>query len=245
MSQVPSHLGLVGPRYGGSHLYLRRRRRWDGGDGDPGGLGADPSLGLSYENPMLYYVIAADGNKYGPADVPTLNQWAREGRLGPQTMLETADGMQIVASRLPGLIFPSAPTDYASPPQPQPFNTGPSTPSVSPYAGYYTRDMGYGGAFDPTQFPKFNWGAFLLNWIWALNHRKPIGLIALIPCVGFFFSLYMGFVGYQWAWESGRFNTVSECRKCQSIWGWWGLGVLLLGLCFNVFGALIGEVGRF
>jgi hypothetical protein len=35
-----------------------------------------------------YYVIAQDGNRYGPADIPTLQQWVREGRIAPNTTLE-------------------------------------------------------------------------------------------------------------------------------------------------------------
>jgi hypothetical protein len=36
---------------------------------------------------MYYFVIAADGSRYGPADVDTLVQWTREGRIIAETML--------------------------------------------------------------------------------------------------------------------------------------------------------------
>jgi hypothetical protein len=56
---------------------------------------------------MNYYVIAADGQKYGPADVPTLNQWAQEGRLLTTSMLEDAStGERISATSVPGIMFP-------------------------------------------------------------------------------------------------------------------------------------------
>jgi len=57
-----------------------------------------------------YYVIAQDGNRYGPADIPTLQQWVREGRIAPNTTLEDEfTGTQIRASLLPELshLFPS------------------------------------------------------------------------------------------------------------------------------------------
>jgi hypothetical protein len=57
-----------------------------------------------------YYVIAQDGNRYGPADIPTLQQWVREGRIAPNTTLEDeVTGTQIRASLLPELshLFPS------------------------------------------------------------------------------------------------------------------------------------------
>lgn len=56
---------------------------------------------------MNYYVIAADGQKYGPADVSTLNQWAQEGRLQPHTMLEdVVTNARVQASMVPGIMFP-------------------------------------------------------------------------------------------------------------------------------------------
>ena len=68
---------------------------------------------------MQYFVIAPDGQKYGPADVPTLNHWAEEGRIVSTTMLEDAATGQIVpATQLPGLmIVPTAPisANYQNP----------------------------------------------------------------------------------------------------------------------------------
>jgi len=57
-----------------------------------------------------YYAIAQDGNRYGPADIPPLQQWGREGRIAPNTTLEDEfTGTQIRASLLPELshLFPS------------------------------------------------------------------------------------------------------------------------------------------
>lgn len=56
---------------------------------------------------MRYFVIGPNGQKYGPADVPTLNQWSVEGRLFPQTMLEAeGSGAQVFASSVAGIQFP-------------------------------------------------------------------------------------------------------------------------------------------
>ena len=59
---------------------------------------------------MNYFVIAADGQKYGPADVPTLNQWAQEGRVLNTSMLEdAATGQRVAATSVPGINFPQSP----------------------------------------------------------------------------------------------------------------------------------------
>jgi len=59
---------------------------------------------------MNYFVIAADGQKYGPADIPTLNQWAQEGRVLTTSMLEDATtGERVAATSVPGIMFPMSP----------------------------------------------------------------------------------------------------------------------------------------
>lgn len=56
---------------------------------------------------MQYYVISGDGQRYGPADIATLNQWITEGRLLPHQMIEdAATGVRMVATSVPGLVFP-------------------------------------------------------------------------------------------------------------------------------------------
>jgi len=55
---------------------------------------------------VRYFVIAADGNKYGPADIPTLNSWIAEGRLVATQILEDEEtGARVEAARVMGLNF--------------------------------------------------------------------------------------------------------------------------------------------
>ena len=57
---------------------------------------------------MTYYVVAPDGQKYGPGDIMILNEWARLGRILPSTVVEdAATGARFEASQLPGLVFPA------------------------------------------------------------------------------------------------------------------------------------------
>lgn len=56
-------------------------------------------------------MIAPDGQKYGPADVQTLNHWAQEGRVLTTSMLEDAmTGARIPATSVSGITFPLAQT---------------------------------------------------------------------------------------------------------------------------------------
>jgi len=60
---------------------------------------------------MGYYVLGDQGQKYGPADVQTLNQWISEGRLLAHSQLEDEEsGARMAASVVSGLSFaPAAP----------------------------------------------------------------------------------------------------------------------------------------
>ncbi|MBL8048362.1 MAG: hypothetical protein JNJ45_06735 [Chthonomonas sp.] len=197
----------------------------------------------------MYFVVHPSGEKFGPADEATLQQWIQEGRLTPTTVLEdSATRMQFPASSLPGLQFNSAAAPPQSPPsygQPGPGPQGYGQPhgGFNPMGNHYNRGETYGSGPLPEQYKKFNWGAFVFTWIWGLNHKKPIllvlillGLIgrgntalgAVIGVAQLGISIYLGIVGNQWAWDSGRFSTPDEMQKCQTIWGWWALGFFLL-----------------
>jgi len=55
---------------------------------------------------MRYFVFGNNGEMYGPADIPTLNQWIAEGRLLPTSMIqEELGGARFAASMLRELAF--------------------------------------------------------------------------------------------------------------------------------------------
>ncbi|MGV3618610.1 MAG: hypothetical protein ACO1SV_25080 [Fimbriimonas sp.] len=84
---------------------------------------------------MRYYVLSDDGQKFGPADVQTLNQWIAENRLLPTQMLEEeASGARFAARSVPGLNFP--PPADATPPG-GPYGAAPGAGPGQPQAGYY------------------------------------------------------------------------------------------------------------
>jgi hypothetical protein len=59
---------------------------------------------------MLYSVLDAHGNRYGPVDLATLNQWVRDGRIVPSTQIVVESTQRVVAaSMVPGLLLGGAP----------------------------------------------------------------------------------------------------------------------------------------
>lgn len=105
----------------------------------------------SWKEDMQYYVIAPDGQKYGPADVPTLNAWIAEGRLLPDTQLQdVATNAVMAASMVPGLAFPTSQpaAPYAAPTTP----SAPATPGFEAPAAPV--DPGAGQPQQPYQAPQ-------------------------------------------------------------------------------------------
>lgn len=116
---------------------------------------------------MRYFVVSLDGQKYGPADIPTLQQWIGEGRILPNTYLEEEiGGARLQAGGVRDLRFtPEAPPAMTPPPATTGYASVYSNPqnadlSQNPYAdgsyathqdanspsGYYGGPMGYSTA---------------------------------------------------------------------------------------------------
>jgi hypothetical protein len=75
---------------------------------------------------------------------------------------------------------------------------------------------------------KFNWGAFLLNWIWAFGHGLWLwGILGLIPLVGTIVMFVLGFKGNRWAWEKGDYTGAEDLRRRERKWAWAALWVYL------------------
>ncbi len=83
----------------------------------------------------------------------------------------------------------------------------------------------------------WNWGAFLLSWIWGLGNRTPVALLALIPLVGFVMMFVLGIKGNQWAWQNENWRSAGDFRRTQKNWA---IAGFLVWLAFIVIG--VGSV---
>jgi len=81
----------------------------------------------------------------------------------------------------------------------------------------------------------WSWGAFFLNWIWAIGNKTWIGLLALIPYVGLIMAVILGFKGREWAWKNKKWESFSQFERVQKRWSFWGV---LLTLCIFAAGIL-------
>lgn len=99
---------------------------------------------------------------------------------------------------------------------------------------------------DPSALPYmtgWNWGGFLLSWIWALGHEQiTSGVIILvasmIPGLGTIvrwgFKIYFGLKGNELAWRNRRFDTISQFQDTQRAWTYWGAAIFGISI-FIIF----------
>jgi hypothetical protein len=97
--------------------------------------------------------------------------------------------------------------------------------------------VGYGDV--PDGVKGWSWGAFLLNWIWAIGNRTWIGLLALVPYVGVLVALWLGFKGREMAWKNGNWQSVEHFNRVQRSWSRWGVGILLAVFLLSLVSAIL------
>jgi len=154
---------------------------------------------------VKYYVVLPDGQRFGPADISLLNQWAAEGRILPQTMLEEEGSMtRMPASSVPGLALATA-NPYGVPSATQP--GGPQQ-----FGGYYRGPQTDVGQSDVT-----------LAWV--------LGAISMALCVFAncipFLGLGLGIAAVVFA--NRAIQKGNPSGQSARIFAWVALGLQILG----------------
>jgi len=171
---------------------------------------------------------------------------------GPQVVAAQAPGLQfgvlaaIQTATLPPSMEPqlAPPGTFYSPMQPLTATAfGPAGAAASgvPFTAY-PRSYGNDSVLPEEVRRKFNWGACLLSWIWGVGHGKYWTLAtlvvgAMLKTYGFglamlLVNVWFGVKGNEWAWSSGRFNTVDELEAHEMKWAKWG--AIIGAVCFSL-----------
>ena len=96
----------------------------------------------------------------------------------------------------------------------------------------------------PPELDRWNWGAFLLNWIWGIGNSVFIALLMFVPLVNIVMIFVLGARGSRWAWRNRVWRDAEHFRKVQRKWAiagvivWVGTLLLAVGLAFGVISAL-------
>lgn len=98
---------------------------------------------------------------------------------------------------------------------------------------------GYKGKDMPKELKDFNWGAFLLTFIWGIKHKAWITLLA-IPLIIYQLPLginwilytilqfYCGIKGNMWAYQVDWWMSPKDFRKKQAIWSGTAIAINIL-----------------
>ena len=101
----------------------------------------------------------------------------------------------------------------------------------------------------PQEARRWNWGAFLLTWIWGLGNRTPIALLGLIPLVNIVMMFVLGAKGNAWAWQNDTWKGVDHFKRTQRHWAiagvivWLGLIVIVGGTFWGIQSLIKGAGG--
>ncbi|MFL9456660.1 MULTISPECIES: serine/threonine protein kinase [Nostocales] len=70
----------------------------------------------------------------------------------------------------------------------------------------------------PEAIKGWNWGAFLIPWLWLWQNRVWSGLLCFVPIVGFLMSVTLGIKGNEWAWKSRHWRSIQHFKEYQRSW---------------------------
>lgn len=85
----------------------------------------------------------------------------------------------------------------------------------------------------PPEIDRWNWGAFLLTWIWGIGNNTFIALLMLVPFVNIVMWFVLGAKGSEWAWRNRRWESVEHFKRTQRKWAMWGVLVPVIAIVFG------------
>jgi len=84
----------------------------------------------------------------------------------------------------------------------------------------------------PDEIKGWNWGAFLLPWLWLWTNQVWVGLLCFVPQTGFVVTLALGAKGNEWAWKSRRWRSIEQFKEHQR---GWAIAGLMIGVPISIF----------
>ena len=80
----------------------------------------------------------------------------------------------------------------------------------------------------PAEIRRWNWGAFLMTWMWGIGNGVWVASLGLIPLIGLVIAVWLGISGNDMAWRARRWRDVEHFRSTQRAWAMVGVALLLL-----------------
>lgn len=98
-------------------------------------------------------------------------------------------------------------------------------------------NSGCGKIFDsaipvPDEIKGWSWGAFCLGFFWSIGNKVWIGLLTIIPYLGWVMCIVLAIKGNEWAWKSRRWASIEQFKASQRRWAI--AGFIVAGLAFLI-----------
>ena len=99
----------------------------------------------------------------------------------------------------------------------------------------------------PPKLDRWNWGAFLLNWIWGIGNSTYIAFLMFVPLVNLIMIFVLGAKGSKWAWKNRVWADEDHFIRTQRNWARAGFAItalmfVLAGLMFySIFALMKGS----
>jgi len=115
-------------------------------------------------------------------------------------------------------------------------NTPTKSQLMKPAPAQFVNTSGHGNIFDdsmpvPDEIKGWNWGAFLMPWLWPFTNHVWIGLLCFVPQIGWLMAIALGSKGNEWAWKSKRWRSIEQFKAHQR---GWAIAGILFGIPFSL-----------
>jgi len=78
----------------------------------------------------------------------------------------------------------------------------------------------------PPGLGEWNWGGFLLTWMWGLGNNVWWSFLVFVPYLGVLVMPWvLAFKGNEWAWQSRHWESIEHFKRVQRSWMLWGLWI--------------------
>lgn len=89
-------------------------------------------------------------------------------------------------------------------------------------------------AIVPEAVKGWNWGAFVLTWIWGACNSVWLSFLVFIPYFGFVWCFVLGAKGSEWAWRHKKWNSIEHFRSTQEKWNAAGIVLFIVSIIIIV-----------
>ena len=91
----------------------------------------------------------------------------------------------------------------------------------------------------PEEVKGWNWGAFVLTWIWGICNGVLIALLCLIPFFGFIWAFVLGVKGNEWAWRNKKWDSIEHFKSTQRNWSIAGIVLFAISIVVGCLAVVI------